>query len=263
MTLVSAIVRQAYRESNLIAITADPTADELSEGLDLLNSYVASLYGNNSGEELDTILIGRGHVNKPSGYPWYDQIPDQTDWYVPPNVRMALNLTSPQTVYLDPNPSNGQRFAFMDLSNNLSTNNFTIVGNGRLINGALQEVVILDGANKEYMYRDDIGTWVVIQPFILTDIFPFPTDFDDFFATALSFRLNPRHAVTADSQTISVFKQGMQSFTARYRQHRQVGSELALIRTLGVPYRQRWGYGSNYAQAAFNSGYPYPGQGPW
>jgi hypothetical protein len=257
MTLVSDIIQDSYREGNLISITAVPTAAELKEGLTLFNRYIASLVGDDAGEQLETILIGRNNVARPLGYPWYDQIPYQTDWYVPANVRMALNLTSPQTVSLDPNPEDGQRFAFMDLSNDLATSPFTILGNGRTIAGAISQTYSTNGTNMQFMYRKDLGNWVIMSPLLATDLFPFPSDFEHMFVMAGAIWLNPRHGQVTDVGTSASYARQLRQFQARYRQHIQMGSEPALVRTVGERHQRYGGYDVNRAQAAFNSGYPF------
>lgn len=258
MTLVSALIKDGFRESNLISITADPTSLEQGEALVLLNQYVQSIYGNGgAGEELQTMAIGRNNLSRPSGYPWYDQVPNVTDWYVPVNIRMALNLTSPLSVYLDPKPDDGQRFAFMDLSNNLATNPFTIIGNGQLIAGAISQVYNVNGMNMEFIYRKDLGTWLPINPLALTDTFPFPTEYEPMFSIALAMRLNPRNAVQMDPQSSATYTKLFRQFVAQYRQHVQVDSELGLRRLSGTR-RQRYWDDTSYANASFRSGYGFP-----
>lgn len=253
MTLVSTIIRDAYRESNLIAISADPTDDEKSEGLSLLNRLLPSVYGTEAGEELDPIVIGRNNIDRPSGWPWYDQVPAQSEWFVPPNARLILNLTSPQTVWLNPNPQDGERFSFVDTSDNLATYNLTVDGNGRKIGAGFSTVVNTNGATAEYMYRADIGTWLKFTPLEADDTFPFPTEFDDLFVIGLAMRINPRNAVQADVQSQQQYTRLLRMFKARYRQNEEVGSEPGIVRTPGA---HRGFYdNTRLANALFNSGY--------
>lgn len=256
MTLVSDIIRDAYRESDLLAISADPTAYEMDEGLRLLNRLVSSAYGNEMGEQLDPLPLGRNNINRPQGYPWYDQVPDWQDWFVPPNCRTVLNLTAPLTVYLDPNPEDGTRFAIQDMSGNLSTYPFTVSANGRLIEGAEIKVYNTDSIASEFFYRQDTGNWAKVTPLDLADTFPFPIDFDDYFVIGLSFRLNPRHAVEADPQSVQAYNRSGTQFKARYRQHSFVWSDLALIRTPGS--KKRYYDNTRYGNSLFNSGWAYP-----
>lgn len=261
MTLVSTLIRDAYRESNLISITADPTTAEQDEGLRLFQEVVSSVYGSEAGEQLDPLPLGQNNINRPQGYPWYNQTPDWTDWYLPPNTVMVLNLTAPLTVWLDPNPTDGQRFGLQDVSNNLSTNNLTLNGNGRLIDGETSVVFNTDGANKEYFFRQDTGNWYVVDPLDLTDTFPFPTEFNPMFSILLAQRLNPRHATAMDPQSSATLGKLINQFKARYRQHQQMPSELGVLRTTGQ--RRRYYDNTRWGNNQFNSGYAYPVNGPF
>lgn len=254
MTLVSEIIRDAYRESNLIAISADPTEAEVTEALRFLNRIVSSVYGNEAGEQLQPIIIGRNNINRPQGFPWYNQVPDTTDWFVPQNCRMILNLTEAQTVYLDPNPQDGQRFGLQDKSSNLEQFNFTINANGRTIDGEQAMVVNTDDANMTFMYRQDTGDWAIVTPLETTDTFPFPPEFDDLFIVSLSMRLNPRHAVEADPQSMEAYRRSYRQFTARYAQTAVMWSETGLVRLTGT--EQMYFDDTNLGNAMFNSGYP-------
>ncbi len=261
MTLVSDLIRDAYRESNLIAISADPTDDEKDEGLRLLQRLVSSAYGNEAGEQLDPFPIGNNHISRPSGYPWYGQAPDWNDWFIPANSRLVLNLTSPQTLYLSPNPDDGARFAVQDKSGNLSTNPLTINANGRTIEDGFTITYNTDNEDKEYIFRQDLGNWQLVSPLALTDEFPYPEEFDDFFAIGLAIRLNPRHAQEIDQQSINAYNRSARQFKARYRQHVTMWSELALIRLPGS--RRRYYDNTRFGNGQFNTGWAFPWGAPY
>lgn len=255
MTLVSDIIRDAYRESNLIAIGTEPSGAQSNEALRLLNRIVSSVYGNEEGEELTAFMLGRENISRPEGYPWYNQAPGW-DWFVPPNSRLVCNLSDPLTVYLSPNPDDGARFGVQDISGNLATNPLTVMGNGRNVGGATSLVFNTDGVNAEYMFRADLGDWVVVSPLEGPDLWPFPDEFDDMFVVSLAMRLNPRNDVQTSQESLAALKRSTIQFKARYRQHREVGSELGLIKTPGT--RRQWGYDGRQGEFAFNSGYPFP-----
>lgn len=256
MTTVADIIRDAYRESNLIAINALPSGEQQEEGLTALARIISSVYGNEAGEQLNPFLIGRNNISQPSGFPYYETLP--VGWYVPQNVRLILNLVNPQIVYLDPNPTDGQRFAFVDASNNLNTNPLTIIGNGRLIQGETSKTYGLDGDKMEFVYRGDLAEWVKVSPIEYFDIFPFPPDFDDVFIIGLAIRLNPRYDRATSLESGAAYEKSLNQFKARYRQHKRMMSELGLIRTPGN--RGRY-IDDNLAGAFFNAGRPYGGYG--
>lgn len=256
MTLVSTIIQDGYRESNLIAVTAAPTADQSAEALRLLNRLVMGSYGDEAGDQLNPMPIGTNNISRPSGYPYYNPTPDTTNWFVPPNAQLMLNITSPLTVWLSPNPQDGTRFALTDKSNNLASNPLTVNANGRTIEGVTTMVYNTNGQNSEYMYRADIGNWFRINDLDYTDDMPFPEDFDDFFTIGLALRLNPRYQQAADPQTVLAYKQNMSQFKARYRQVIQVPSELGILKTPGTFRDRYWGWGND--TSIFNAGYAGP-----
>lgn len=253
MTLVSDIILDAFRESNLISITATPTAAEQTEALRLLNRIVLSSIGNEAGEQLDPLPIGRNNISRPEGFPYYDQVPFQTEWFVPPNTRLMLNLNAPQTVYLNPTPRDGERFGFVDKSNNLDTKPLTVIANGMTIDTLTSEIFNTPGSAKEFIYREDTGNWALLTPLLLASQMPFPSDYDDYFIIGLSMRLNPRNATELDPQSLQSYRNALRGFSAKYRQHRQVGSEQALIRL--PSNRRRRTYDNAISLARFNSGW--------
>lgn len=254
MTTVSTIIRDAYRESNLLAIAADPTTAEVEEGLRLLNRLVASVYGNEMGEPLRPLPIGGEGISRPSGFPFYRSAPDWSDWFLPGDARLTLNLSEPVTVYLNPVPEDGQRFAVQDEAGNLSTTSLTVSGNGRKIDGAPEKVFSTDGENSSYVYRADIGEWKVVSPLTETDDFPFPSEFDDYFVIGLAYRLNPRHATVADPQSTQAFARSRRQFQSRYRQHKTAPSERGLY-DLPSSKERYYGFGDR-ANSLFDYGLP-------
>lgn len=259
MTLVSEIITDAYRQSNLLAITASPTAAQQTEALRYLNRIVKSVFGNEVGEPLTNLPIGSNNISRPSGYPWWDTVPDN-DWFVPKNIRVNLNITEPLSLYLHPDPDDGSRFAALDVSGNLSAAPCTVYGNGRLIEGADSIVLNLDGLNAEWMYRADLGNWQKYAPLLNTDPFPFPEEFDDFFITLLAMRLNPSYGTALAGESQQMLARSRTQIRARYTQIIPTRAELALIRLPRVASdRDFWGnsdwlYNPN---DMFNKGWPW------
>src|SRR3546814_19127941 len=88
MTLVSQIITDSFRKSNLIAIGTTPTAAQQTEALRYLNRMVKPVFGDEVGEPLTALPIGSLTIDRTSGYPWWDTVPDG-DWFVPKNTRRS------------------------------------------------------------------------------------------------------------------------------------------------------------------------------
>lgn len=257
MTLISTIIRDAYRESNLIAISADPTTNEQAEGLRLLNRFILSLFGNEAGEPLTSIPIGSGNIDRPSSFPGYTDQPCN-DWFAPVNSRLILNLTSAQTVFMHPAPHDGARFAIVDKSGNLATYNLILDGNGYTVEAALSKTLNTNSMTREYFFRGDTGDWGVVAPLIASDASPFPEKFDDLLIVGLAIRLNPRNDVAADQQSIETLQSNMRKFKAQYNQTIEMPVEDALLRTSGMGRAiSRLGYNDMDAFTYGHPGWPY------
>jgi len=259
MTLVSEIITDAYRISNLIAIGVSPTAEQQTEALRFLNRIIKSVFGNEAGDPLTAFPIGSNNITRPAGYPWWDQVPDE-DWFVPKNYRLMLNLTAALSLYLHPDPDDGSRFAVNDVSGNLGTYNVNVYGNGRLIEGSNVVTLNTDGYEAEWFFRKDTANWVKYAPLISADTFPFPEEFDDYFITMLAMRLNPSYGAALSEEAVSVFKRSKRQLQARYTQNISMHSEMALIRPARVALdRDRWGsiYDLYNPSDMFNKGWPF------
>lgn len=229
MTVVSSIIKDALRETNIIPIGKTPTDAEYAEGLSRLQTLIDSVKGNEAGENLTPYAIGRNEINSPSAYPWYnDSLP--SDVYLPLNVRLMLNLNSVGQANLHPRPYDGSRIAVVDVSQNLGSYGFTLVGNGRSIEG--DDAVTLEdgGMSREWMYRADTGNWVRVTDITLTSDMPYPREFDDMFIILLATRLNPRYGQSLDPASQMMLSRARSQFRARYRQVIQVDSEEGLLR---------------------------------
>lgn len=215
MTLVSSIISDAYRETQLTVLGATPTANEITEALNRLNSIILSTVGNEVGDGLDELNIGGT----------YDQSILCSSW-VPDDARLMLNLAADTTFLLDPSPYEGQRLSIVDISNNLATNSLVLDANGRLIESAETLTLSTDGMTRQWLYRSDIGTWVKIVTLISSDEMPFPADFDDYFITVLAMRLNPRHSATTSQETLQALKRSRSQIRGRYHNFKQVRSDV-------------------------------------
>lgn len=252
MTTVSQLIIDAHRQSNLIPINTDLSLDQETEGLRYLNRIVESTYGNEAGDALSAIPVGRNGVDLPQGFPWYDQVPD-AEWFVPKNSRLILNLSSALTLYLHPMPDDGCRFGVVDTSGNLSTKNVTIDGNGRTVEGVQTIALSTNGLTQEWFYRQDLGNWYKLTNLAILDTFPFPSAFDDYFVTMLALRLNPAYGQGLDPQSQAVLTRSKSQLRARYAQHVTEDSEQGLVR---MSANRGWLDFSYSDTSLFNSGRP-------
>lgn len=252
MTLVSSIISDAFRESNLIAIGVDPTTAEQAEALRLLNSIVLTFIGQELGELLEDGNVGSNNVTR-GEYPqsWLDTTLENS--FLPLNIRVVANLTSPKTVYLHPQPMDGARFGVTDPSENLATYNLTFNGNGRKVEDTTQIVLNTNGLTREWFYRADLSDWVRVTDLEVDDESPFPREFDDLLIIALAIRLNPRNGVAIDPQSGDRYTKVLKKFRSRYRQSKQMSSELSLS-LINPWYNGRTWYSDD---AAFNRGRPW------
>jgi hypothetical protein len=164
MTLVSQIITDAYRESNLIPLVSTPNTNQVTEGLRRLNVILLSTVGNEAGDDFMDVNIG-GEFDQSFSF----------DQWLPADVRLILNLSADIELDLDPYAKNGNRLAISDAADNLATNTLTLNGNGRTIEDSPTVVLNTDGLDRQWLYRSDISNWVRISEVLSTDQMPFPT----------------------------------------------------------------------------------------
>lgn len=231
MAVVHEIIKDAYREANLIPITQSPTLDEQIEALRLLNRFVRSIFGNEAGDKLQSLAVGSNGVTTTSSLPVYSFTGAN---YAPLNARIMANISAPTIVNLHPDPEDGARISVVDASGNFATNNLVLNGNGRQIDGNDIATLATNGVQKEWFYRADLGDWRAITDLGLNDVFPFPVEFEDLFVIGLATRLNPRNGAAVDEQTVMNFNRQRNLFRARYSQSIQVATEEGLVRLSGT-----------------------------
>jgi len=259
MTTVASIIQSALRETNLIPLGVSPTQAQTDEAFALLSTIVAGALGNEAGENMVPMPLGQNEITSPKGYPWWsNELPGNI--FIQTNVRVMCNLTGPGTINLHPRPHDGARMGIVDVSENFNVNPLTINGNGRSIEGQDMMVYNTPGEVREWVYREDLGNWVVVVPLAEDGNMPFPPEFDDFFIIGLAFRLNPRYGQIIHPASEEAFKRAEMKFSARYKQSdSQQPSEDGLLyltnyyRYYGRFANRQYGDPADY----FNSGFPY------
>jgi hypothetical protein len=251
-TLISTIISDAYRESNLTGLGQTPTDAEMAEGLVLLNRFIDSLWGAEMGENLINIPFGLKNVITTDIIPLYYN--DLLNSYLPVNTRLLCNLEGPETVTLAPQPFDGSRMQFVDVSGNFQTFPLTVQGNGRNILGNPTIVLSDNNYNTFFFYRADLANWMKVNDLALTDVSPFPEEFDDFLIIGLADRINVRNGITMSPESVGRFKRCKGQFYARYAQTPEVPSEQGLIR---IPSNKVYRNYDAYTFGSFERGIPW------
>jgi hypothetical protein len=244
MTTAADIVRRGFREDNLIPIGRAPTLAEQTEGLELLNSFIKSVYGYELGEFMEDWVapqpqrtapvaanfpqlpypLGSDAMVNPS--PFADDYSLNIYPYPPSNSRIVWDGNA-VTLYVPEQPRPGARIAVVQGSgartNPAPGQLLTLNGNGRLIETAVGVVapsVVLTQpiSPMSWFYRADIGVWKLIAPLTFTDEVPFPEDYDDFWICALSMRLAPRYTKQVSANTTAALTRLLGRMKAEFRQ---------------------------------------------
>lgn len=215
MTLISSIITDAFREANIIPLSASPTTEQTTEALRLLNAGFSAVYGGQAGEALSDWPLGNyGRENSAYDLP-LTVIQIQ---HPPINRRLIAVNEAAITVYLPVHPQDGARVAIIDPYGRLTTYPVTLDGNGRTIAGSPTITLNTNGLSREWFYRADLGQWVQLTSKLSTDEMPFPADFDTYWTISLAMRLNPRYGRTMDEQSAAIFSADRRKFVARYLQ---------------------------------------------
>ncbi len=235
MATLRKIITDAYRESGIIQKGSLPDADQMQEGLDKLLMIIENVFGQEVGSLYQDINYGDdGIVNSYSVDSNREVFIDNS--YARPSYRLLINSTSPKTIYLDPSPYDGARFAVIDVGQNFTTAPITIDADTRRIEDNKQVVLNTDGAVVEWMYRADLAQWVRVSPLTLDSETPFPSKFDDYFIIKLATRLYPRYLVATAQETLMHYNELKRKFKSQYTTSQEMNSETALYRLRGHRY---------------------------
>lgn len=249
MTYVRQIVIDGLRESGILPVGEDADANMFEEGLRVLNRLYRSLFGAELGEPLKDVNYGLAGLS--NAYAEELDLSSELDSiYIPSNSRVILNISAPETLFLNPNPRDGCRVAIIDSKGNVGTYNVTVNANGRLIEGSSSVVLNTNGVQREWFYRADTGSWVKVADLVDGDVSPLPEEFDDLLTTHLAIRLNPRYGAESGQEMVEVIKRIRRIFSARYHQLSDQNSEIGLYRLPST--RHYWQVGNN--TKVFNKG---------
>lgn len=249
MTVISSIILDAFRESNMLPLGKDPTDNQNAEALRLLNALFLAAYGGDAGERLQDWPLGNFGRQEDVFLP----LTDDTINHPPINRRLIATNETAKTVYLSPNPQDGSQMSLVDPFSRLGDFPVTIDANGRTIDSVAEAFFDAAGVSREFFYRADTGDWVMLTNKELSDEMPFPAAFDTMFMILLAMRLNPRYGRTLDEQSAVMLKQGRREFIARYLQ----SQPLEIDDSISWPFMSRQGFDTQRSfssQRDFNRG---------
>lgn len=212
MTIVE-LIRDAFREGNLISVGDSPTGAQYTEAERILLTYITSLSGTEYGEDLATTPY------------------ESTDQTIPPNSRLLILETSPSSYALPLSPNNGQRVAVVDPRGYVTPlSPFVLSAEEGAIDDAAEASIesVADGV--QWFYREDKASWVRVSELISSSTSPFPSEFDTMLVLWLSIRLGPRYGVQTRPESFAEYSRLLTIFKSRYRQKVEVDSEDALVR---------------------------------
>lgn len=223
MTLVSLIIIDGLRESNLIGLGESGDAAQGAESLRLLDRLVSGVFGNEVGENLTDWTFPP--VNAIT-YTWQ---------YIPPDTRIVMGPNAgARSFNVNPYPENGDRLQLVDAGSNFATNNVTLIKGPAKFGGSPSNYIAnTNGFNKTWLYRADIADWALVSPLDPAGEFPFPQAYDDAFIGLLAARLSPRYQQTLSPESQVSLDRAIRRLRADYSRTRLEPCDAAVLRLTG------------------------------
>ena len=190
MTTCRNIIRSAMLEIKALASGEEPTADELSDGLERLQGIVNGLLGNGVGTSLADVDVA-------------------ADSTLLPDTRAIVAQSAAITLTFPATPANGQR---VQIIGDFATHNATLDGNGRTIPAV---TLSSDATNNTYIYIADTASWALISP--LTADSDLPINDDEFFTLELGKRLVPMFGGQMTPEGAAALQRASNRIRARFR----------------------------------------------
>lgn len=255
MTVISAVVADAFREGNILAVGKTPTPAQATEALNLLDQLFATVYGSDAGEKL--IDWPLGNFGLPADMSPLPYAPARLA-HPPLNSRLVALNEAPMTVELPPEPQDGTRYAIVDPNGRLAAVPVTISAVGRTIEGAPSVVVNAIGPDAEivWIYLSDTGNWARVVGVTAASPMPFPKRWDRMFTLLLAMRLAPRYGRQLDGSSAAFLKRDQRDFVNRYLQ----SAPLERNGDISYPFMSIQSFNSGRAFSstrAFGAGRPY------
>jgi len=193
------VIERAARLNGSIASGDEPTAEELSDAMVALNTLKRGMFGTFIGPRLSPLPA--------VGASW--QAENGGEYQV---IGGGLALTAPL------NPRSGGRFGVVDASAAFGMAPVTILGNGRLLEGAAGNIVLnTAGTARRWWYRGDAGSWVREADFASPDVaIEFPDSLIAYLPYMLSVVVGPEFGVDLRQDVIAAAAEGRQAFARAY-----------------------------------------------
>jgi hypothetical protein len=116
------------------------------------------------------------------------------------------------------NPRSGARFGVVDAALNFATNNCTVQGNGRLLNGAASSLVLnTNGQNARFWFRGDTGNWIEEADYVTADdAIEFPEALIAYMPNMLAVAIAAEYGVDLRQDIVAGAAEGRQAFARAY-----------------------------------------------
>lgn len=227
MTAVSELIKDGFREGNIIAVGSSPTTDQQAEGLAKVNSFYQGLFGFGVGEELTDWLAPQPQrtasvaANYPLKPDTLNDKPSGVYLYPPVNSRIVWGGTA-MTLWFPEAPKDGSRMAIVQGSgagdSGVTGAQLVLDGNGRTIEGSNTLTYTNPVTPREWFFRADTGDWKAIAAVALTDENLLPAEFDELVSLYIFLRLAPRYGKQLTQEQALAYKALMDTAKTRYQQ---------------------------------------------
>jgi len=193
------VIKRASRLHGAIATGDDPSADELNDALQALNTMKRALFG--------TVIGVRLSPQDATGAS--KQAENGAEIQVPAAV---FTVTAPL------NPRSGARFGVVDANLNFTAQNCTIARNGRLLEGVAANIVLsTNGANRRWWFRGDTGNWIREADYVTADdVIEFPDGLIAYLPNMLAVAFAAEFGAELRADIVAGAAEGRQAFARQY-----------------------------------------------
>jgi hypothetical protein len=220
------VIKRAARLNGSIASGEDPTADELADAMVALNTMKRAMFGTFIGPRLSSLPA--------SGATW--QAENGGEYQIVP-------WGSPIAVSAPLNPRSGARFGIADAGNGFATQNCSVSGNGRLLQGSATPIVFnTNGAAARWWYRGDAGDWVREADYVSADdVIEFPDNLIAYLPYMLAVTVGPEFGVDLRQDVIAAAAEGRQAFARAYSRRSRSAADAPIGLGAGQPQQEPQG----------------------